>query len=78
MPPLNDILLPPSQRSSTFYTGTNEFDSKKVGFKTEKSGKNWFLFDTKLDGNSNAGHDYGVGTLNDTQRSQLIDYFKSL
>ncbi|MGE8481299.1 MAG: di-heme-cytochrome C peroxidase [Pseudomonas sp.] len=78
VPTLNDLLLPPHQRPSTFYTGTNEFDDKKVGFKTEKSDKNWFLFDTKLEGNSNAGHDYGVGKLNDIQRSQLLDYLKSL
>jgi hypothetical protein len=78
VPTLNDLLLPPRQRPSTFYTGTNEFDNQRVGFKTEKSDKNWFLFDTKLEGNSNAGHDYGVGRLSDVQRSQLLDYLKSL
>lgn len=78
VPTLNDLLLPPRQRPSSFYTGTNEFDNQKVGFKTEKSDKNWFLFDTKLEGNSNAGHDYGVGSLSDIQRSQLLDYLKSL
>ncbi|RON13629.1 di-heme-cytochrome C peroxidase [Pseudomonas frederiksbergensis] len=78
VPTLNDLLLPPRQRPSSFYTGTHEFDNQKVGFKTEKSDKNWFLFDTKLEGNSNAGHDYGVGSLSDIQRSQLLDYLKSL
>jgi hypothetical protein len=78
VPTLNDLLLPPRQRPSTFYTGTNEFDNQRVGFKTEKSDKNWFLFDTRLEGNSNAGHDYGVGRLSDVQRSQLLDYLKSL
>lgn len=78
VPTLNDLLLPPHQRPSSFYTGTNEFDNQKVGFKTEKSDKNWFLFNTKLVGNSNAGHDYGVGSLSDIQRSQLLDYLKSL
>ncbi|KAB0503456.1 di-heme-cytochrome C peroxidase [Pseudomonas lini] len=78
VPTLNDLLLPPRQRPSTFYTGTNEFDNQRVGFKTDKSDKNWFLFDTKLEGNSNSGHDYGVGRLSDIQRSQLLDYLKSL
>lgn len=78
VPTLNDLLLPPRQRPSTFYTGTNEFDNQRVGFKTEKSDKNWFLFDTRLEGNSNAGHDYGVSRLSDIQRSQLLDYLKSL
>jgi hypothetical protein len=78
VPTLNDLLQPPRQRPSTFYTGTNEFDNQRVGFKTEKSDKNWFLFDTRLEGNSNAGHDYGVSRLSDVQRSQLLDYLKSL
>ncbi|UVL00782.1 di-heme-cytochrome C peroxidase [Pseudomonas sp. B21-048] len=78
VPTLNDLLLPPRQRPSTFYTGTHEFDNQRVGFKTDKSDKNWFLFDTTLEGNSNGGHDYGVGNLSDIQRSQLLDYLKSL
>ncbi|HXN89839.1 MAG TPA: hypothetical protein VN890_10925 [Methylocella sp.] len=44
VPTLYDLLLPPSDRPTSFYAGTREFDPVKVGFKTEQSAENSFLF----------------------------------
>ena len=58
VPTLYDLLLPAEQRPAKFMVGAREFDPKKVGFRTE--GYDGFLFLTNLDGNSNAGHEYGT------------------
>jgi hypothetical protein len=36
------------------------------------------VFDTSVRGNSNMGHDYGVGKLTDAQRWALVEYMKTL
>jgi hypothetical protein len=36
-----------------------------------------FTFDTRLPGNSNAGHEYGTG-LSDDDRKALLEYLKTL
>src|SRR2546423_14037699 len=64
VPTLYDLLLPPSDRPTSFYVGTREFDPVKVGFKTEQSAENGFLFRVfddqgkPIQGNLNSGHDY--------------------
>ena len=73
---LDELLHAPSQREATFYVGSREFDPTKVGFITEKS-SGAFLFDARLPGNSNAGHDYGT-KLTDQERADLIEYLKTL
>lgn len=75
---LNELLLPPDQRMKVFYTGTTEFDPKNVGFVTTEGQDNRFRFDTTLRGNSNAGHDYGVGALKPEERVALLEYLKTL
>ena len=82
---LHDLLLPAAQRRSAFYTGTREFDPVEVGYKTAPSPDNSFEFDTQdkatgkpLDGNSNAGHDYGNASLSEEDRKALIEYMKTL
>jgi hypothetical protein len=45
--------------------------------------KNAFLFDTKLPGNGNMGHEYGTGNygqaaLTEQERWALIEYLKTL
>lgn len=83
MPTLYDVLLPPAQRPTTFYTGTREFDPVHVGFVTTRSGDNSFKFETHnpdgtpMDGNSNAGHDYGNAGLSEADRMALIEYMKT-
>jgi hypothetical protein len=78
VPNLWEILLPPAQRSKTFYTGSREFDPKSVGYETAKSADNSFLFDTSLPGNANTGHDYNNAGLTDADRSALVEYMKTL
>lgn len=66
VPTLYDLLLPKNRadatdgeiRPETFMVGSREFDPEKVGFRTE--GYAGFLFDTRLPGNDNGGHEYGA------------------
>ncbi len=68
VPNLYDLLLPPKPatgavpgvkyRPDTFVVGSREFDPVMVGFKSD--GYPGFVFRTSLQGNSNAGHDYGT------------------
>ena len=79
VPTLYDLLQPVSDRPQTFRTGTRAFDPKKVGYDTRVAAAgNSFVFDTRLAGNSNKGHVYGVGALTATQRLELLEYLKSL
>ena len=84
VPTLYDLLLPPEDRPKSFYLGSREFDSDKVGYVTAQSADNTFLYRTRdeagrfIDGNSNAGHDYGNATLTEEQRRALVEYMKSL
>jgi hypothetical protein len=61
------------KRSDTFRIGDRVFDPEKVGF-TSSGG---FVFDTKLPGNWNTGHRYGL-TLDDSARKCLIEFLKGL
>jgi hypothetical protein len=72
------LLLPPADRSTTFNVGTREFDPKTVGYETAPSADNSFVFQTNLDGNSNAGHDFNAAAWTDAQRWALIEYMKTL
>jgi hypothetical protein len=78
VPNLWELLLPEGKRSSAFNTGTREFDPKVVGYMTGPSADNSFVFQTQLDGNSNAGHDYGNATMSDDDRWALIEFMKTL
>jgi hypothetical protein len=84
VPTLYDLLLPPDQRPKSFYIGTRQFDDVKVGFVTTKNAAgNDTTFDVldpagnPIPGNSNAGHDYGNGTMSDDDRYALIEYMKT-
>jgi hypothetical protein len=84
VPTLYDLLLPPSDRPKSFYVGTREFDPVKVGFKTEQSAENGFLFRVfddqgkPIEGNRNSGHDYNNAGLSDADRDALVEYMKGL
>jgi hypothetical protein len=76
---LYDLLQPPAHRPASFRVGARAFDPKKVGYVTDPSAAgNSFVFDTTLPGNSNKGHVYGVGSLTETQRLELLEYLKTL
>jgi hypothetical protein len=74
VPSLADLLLPPAQRPVEFFVGSSQYDVQKLGFITTKQPGS-FLFDTRLPGNSNAGHDYGTG-LSAADRARLLEYLK--
>ncbi len=76
---LYQLLLPPARRLRSFPVGTRQYDPVQVGYSTNpKAVGNGFLYDTSKVGNSNAGHDYGVGTLTEPQRLALLAYVKTL
>ncbi|NHZ83360.1 hypothetical protein F2P44_29405 [Massilia sp. CCM 8695] len=72
-------------RPATFQVGSREFDPVKVGLRS--GGYDGFTFDTRLPGNSNAGHEYGsvaavkgdktVPPLTREDRLDLLDYLKA-
>jgi hypothetical protein len=76
VPNLYQLLLPPAQRVQRFDVGSHVFDTEAVGYVSEREDET-FLFDTRLPGNSNAGHDYGTGLTTD-QRWDLIEFLKTL
>lgn len=78
VPTLHDLLLPPEQRPQTFLVGSRELDPEKVGYRTDpRPGVEYFVFDTRLRGNSNAGHVYGT-ELDAADRLALLEYLKSI
>jgi hypothetical protein len=73
VPSLYDLLLPPTYRPKIFYVGSWEFDPVNVGVETGSPFAGAFMFDTRLPGNANSGHDYGTG-LSDPERMVLIEF----
>lgn len=96
VPTLYDLLLPKKNpgdpeggeyRPDEFQVGSREFDPEHVGLKS--SGYKGFTFQTSLEGNSNAGHEYASGhtpqpdgtklpAMTREQRLDLLEYLKSL
>jgi hypothetical protein len=83
VPTLYDVLLPAEARPKSFLVGTREYDPVKVGYASDGEG-NAFRFDTAgadgapIDGNSNAGHDYGAARMSESERWALVEYLKTL
>jgi hypothetical protein len=82
VPNLYELLLPVSQRTKSFYIGAWEFDPVKVGYVDEERAGSFF-FDTRLKGNSNAGHEYGTGEYGTDPFTEeeiwaLVEYMKTL
>jgi hypothetical protein len=76
VPSIYDLLLPAAQRPVTFYVGNIELDLVKVGHVYSEA-PNTSFYDTRLRGNSNAGHEYGT-QLTDEERWALVEYVKNL
>ena len=76
VPSLAELLKPPGERVASFYVGSRELDPQTVGLATT-AGAHSSLFDTKLPGNSNAGHSFGTN-LNAEEKRDLLEYLKSL
>lgn len=86
VPSLYELLSPQSERSSTFYRGTFEYDPHHLGYRTEAF-TNGFLFDTRISGNHNSGHEFRSGSrgngvigrlLQPEERWALLEYLKVL
>ena len=85
VPTLYHLLLAPKDRPTSFFSGAHEYDPKFGGYvwKDPPAGR-FSKFSTTdasgkpIIGNSNAGHDYGVGTLSEPDRLALLEYLKSL
>jgi hypothetical protein len=75
VPTLYELLLPPAERPLTFAVGRWEYDPRKVGYVSD--GQVPFVVDTRVKGNSNRGHEFGV-TLPDADRWALVEYLKTL
>ncbi len=82
VPALRDLLEPGAKRPPKFYRGYDVYDQKKVGFVSdvkEEKGKEFFLYDTEQEGNSNKGHEgYKYGTeLSPAEKDALVEYLKT-
>jgi hypothetical protein len=86
VPNLFQLLSPVSERDSQFWVGNFEFTPKHVGFASEKFAGG-FLFDTRITGNSNQGHEFRAGCRQDgvigralqpEERWALVEYLKVL
>jgi len=79
VPTLAELLKPDAERVKQFYVGSWRLDTANVGITSvpDEDGVQLYLFKTNLEGNSNAGHDYGTN-LSADQKRQLIEYIKTL
>ena len=79
VPTLRDLLNPPEQRTKAFYRGYDVYDPVAVGFVSSgpEAARVGTLFDTREQGNSNAGHLYGTD-LGDAEKAALVEYMKTL
>jgi mono/diheme cytochrome c family protein len=79
VPTLRALLDPPEARPAVFYRGYDVFDQAGVGFVAdvaEERGRRFFLYDTAVPGNSNAGHAYGTA-LSDADKRAIVEYMKT-
>ena len=86
VPNMYQLLGPADARATTFYAGNPEFDPVNLGYVSADDG-DWTEFDTTLEGNSNAGHEFRDGelgngvvgrALSDAERLDIIEYVKTL
>ncbi|MGH8331652.1 MAG: di-heme-cytochrome C peroxidase, partial [Pseudomonas fluorescens] len=86
VPSIYQLLSPQDERATTFYKGTFEYDPRHLGYRTEAF-TNGFLFDTRITGNHNSGHEFRAGKRGDgvigrllqpEERWALLEYLKVL
>ena len=85
VPTLHDLLMGPAQRPREFFVGTRVYDTVNVGYRADPGAPgNVFKFQARdaqgipISRNSNEGHDYGAGALQEPDRLALLEYLKSL
>jgi len=78
VPSMADLLKPAKDRPVTFFAGCREYDPDKLGFVYLKEmvpseqRTSIFEFDTRLPGNSNAGHEFGTSLSTDDKKALLL------
>lgn len=77
---LYELLLPATERTASFTVGSTEYDPVNVGYVTSGGG---FELVTRrgnqvIEGNSNAGHEYGAASFTEAQRRALVEFMKTL
>lgn len=86
VPTLYQLLSPQSERDETFYRGSFEYDPRHLGYRTEAF-DGGFVFDTRISGNHNSGHEFRAGPrgngvigrlLQPEERWALLEYLKVL
>ncbi len=86
VPSIYQLLSPQDERATTFYRGTTEYDPRHLGYRTEGF-PGGFLFDTRVIGNRNSGHEFRAGPrgkgvigrlLQPQERWALLEYLKVL
>ena len=82
VPTLRHLLDRADQRPEVFYRGSDVFDQQRVGYRWDEpteNGRTYFRFDTRLRGNSNAGHEgreYGT-ELSSREKDAIVEYMKT-
>ncbi|WP_415757400.1 di-heme-cytochrome C peroxidase [Pseudomonas sp. LT1P18] len=86
VPSIYQLLSPQDERATTFYKGTFEYDPRHLGYRTEAF-TDGFLFNTRITGNHNSGHEFRAGKrgngvigrlLQPEERWALLEYLKVL
>ncbi|ROM62620.1 hypothetical protein BK653_27955 [Pseudomonas brassicacearum] len=86
VPTIYQLLSPQAERATSFYKGSFEYDPRHLGYRTEAF-TNGFLFDTRITGNHNSGHEFRAGErgngvigrlLQPQERWALLEYLKVL
>ena len=81
VPTVYELLSPPGERRTEFWTGGREIDRERLGFISDKPAENerhkFFRFDTSLPGNRNTGHAYPPQGLKPDERMAIIEYLKT-
>ena len=86
VPSIYQLLSPQDERATTFYKGTFEYDPRHLGYRIEAF-TNGFMFDTRITGNHNSGHEFRAGKRGDgvigrllqpEERWALLEYLKVL
>ena len=80
VPSLRALLEPAESRPQVFYRGNDLLDRENVGFVSTDAtagSRSFFRYDTRLPGNSNSGHLYGVQLSVEDKRA-LVEYMKTL
>ncbi len=86
VPSLYQLLSPQDERAGSFYRGTFEYDPRHLGYRQEAF-PNGFLYDTRISGNHNSGHEFRAGKrgngvigrlLQPEERWALLEYLKVL